>query len=247
MMPAKNSDGDDDGYIVDGRDPEGEEGKPQTSDQNDDQMDFDPEDTLLWWRGAPYKKAQAEVDAETLMATAEAGVTQESSSIVEGTWRRLFEIDLRADMSESSSKQLEQEAKGISEDIGELAGLDEVLCEDSFGMGTSFNNKQFGASVPAVGLPDEWIKELSFFKESSSFQEESTAVLKGGKKNEQAEFEKLLREVEIELDAVSPRRSKAAEVDTVPEVVANAVADEAPSTEATTTSEDAAPEPAEVE
>lgn len=247
MMPAKNSDGDDDGYIVDGRDPEGEEGKPQTNDQNDDQMDFDPEDTLLWWRGAPYKKAQAEVDAETLMATTEAGVTQESSSIVEGTWRRLFEIDLRADMNESSSKQLEQEAKGISEEIGELAGLDEVLCEDSFGMGTSFNNKQFGASVPAVGLPDEWIKELSFFKESSSFQEESTAILKGGKKNEQAEFEKLLREVEIELDAVSPRRSKAAEVDTVPEVVANAVADEAPSTEATTTSEDAAPEPAEVE
>ena len=92
-----------------------------------------------------------------------------------------------------------------------------------------------------------FFKELSFFKESSSFQEESTAVLKGGKKNEQAEFEKLLREVEIELDAVSPRRSKAAEVDTVPEVVANAVADEAPSTEATTTSEDAAPEPAEVE
>ena len=75
-------------------------------------MDFDPEDTLLWWRGAPYKKAQAEVDAETLMATTEAGVTQESSSIVEGTWRRLFEIDLRADMNESSSKQLEQEAKG---------------------------------------------------------------------------------------------------------------------------------------
>merc|ERR1712139_595577 len=84
---------------------------------NGDQMDVDPEDTLLWWRGAPYKKAQAEVDAETLMATTEAGVTQESSSIVEGTWRRLFEIDLRADMNESSSKQLEQEAKGMSEEI----------------------------------------------------------------------------------------------------------------------------------
>merc|ERR1712100_940229 len=147
------------------------------------------------------------------------------------------------DMSESSSKQLEQEAKGLSEEIGELAGLDEVLCEDAFGMGTSFNNKQFGASVPVEGLPDEWIKELSFFKESSSFQEESAAILKGGKKNEQAEFEKLLREVEIELDAVSPRRSKTVE-DSVPEVVANAVADEAPSTEATSAPEDTAPEPA---
>ena len=87
---------------------------------------------------------------------------------------------------------------------------------------------------------------MSFFKESSSFQEESAAILKGGKKNEQAEFEKLLREVEIELDAVSPRRSKTVE-DSVPEVVANAVADEAPSTEATSAPEDTAPEPTEVE
>lgn len=247
MMPAKNDGDQDDGYIVEGRDPEGEENKPQTNEQTDE-IDFDPEETLLWWKGAPYQKRTGEVDADTLMATEEAGVTQESSAIVEGTWRRMFEIDLRKDMSDASAKQVEQETKALNEEIGELNGLDEMLTEDSFGMGVSFNNKQLGASVPLEGLPEAWVKELSFFKESTSFQDESTAVLKGGKKNEQAEFEKLLREVEIELDAVSPRRSKPAPpIDTVPEVANTAVADEAPPAEASASTEDAAPETADVE
>ena len=38
-------------------------------------------------------------------------------------------------------------------------------------------------------------QELSFFKESENFKTESISVLKGGKKAEQEEFERLLREV----------------------------------------------------
>jgi len=245
MMPAKNDDDRNDGYIVEGRDPEGEEGKPQTNEQTDE-VDFDPEETLLWWKGAPYAKKVGELDAEVALSNEEAGVTQESSAIVEGTWRRLFELDLRQDMSDASAKQVEQETKALNEDIGELNGLDDMLNEDYFGMGVSFNNKQFGASVPVEGLPDAWVKELSFFKESSNFKDETDAILKGGKKSEQAEFEKLLREVEIELDAVSPRRSKQAPaIDTVPEVVGTAVAEDTPAADGA--NEDAAPEPAEVE
>merc|ERR1719502_1458816 len=245
MIPAKNDDDQNDGYVVEGRDPEGEEGKKTRTDDNSEGAYFDPEDTLLWWRGAPYAKQQSQLDAETILANEEAGVTQESKAIVEGTWRRMFEVDLRQDISDASAKQIEQEVKGLNEEIGELNGLDEVLSEDSFGMGVSFNSKQFGASVPIEGLPDAWVQELSFFKESTSFQEESNAVLKGGKKSEQAEFEKLLREVEVELDAVSPRRSKPA-ADTAPEVVGSAVSDQAPpSSEGA--SEGVSPEPAEVE
>lgn len=251
MMPKKMNEDDDDDYVVEGRDPEGEEGKPQTSDIVEEE-EYDPQGTLLWWRGAPYKKAELQQDAETIVAAEEDGVTQESSKIVEGTWRRMFELDLRADQSDMSSKALEMDAKEISDEIGELAGLDDSLSEDSFGL-KAFNNKQFGASVPVEGLPDEWIKELSFFKEAESFQQESSTLLRGGKANEIAEFEKLLREVEIELDAVSPRRSKAATDpsssvdDAVPDIAPQAVVDVEEPPAAEMSSEGATSETADVE
>merc|ERR1719313_1132723 len=108
MTPPKNEDDqNDNGYIVEGRDPEGEEGKQPSSNDRSDEIDFDPEDTLLWWRGAPYTKLRSELDAETILANEESGITQESKDIVEGTWRRMFELDLRQDISDASAKQIE--------------------------------------------------------------------------------------------------------------------------------------------
>ena len=41
------------------------------------------------------------------------GVIVESDKIVEGTWRRMFELDLREDASDFASKAVEQETKAL--------------------------------------------------------------------------------------------------------------------------------------
>jgi hypothetical protein len=45
----------------------------------------------LWWRGEPYVKSSLLENA----VDEEIDVLNESKDIVEGTWRRMFEIDLR--------------------------------------------------------------------------------------------------------------------------------------------------------
>ena len=42
--------------------------------------------------------------------------------IVEGTWRRMFELDMREDAADFSSKVIENELKELAEEIGELNG-----------------------------------------------------------------------------------------------------------------------------
>jgi hypothetical protein len=93
MLPYRSAADDEDDYVVEGRDPEGEEGKNNFEDTTEDEVvDYNAEDTLLWWRGAPYVKSSS---AEEVALDEEIEVINESSSIVEGTWRRMFEIDLR--------------------------------------------------------------------------------------------------------------------------------------------------------
>ena len=164
MTPKKTDENEDDGYVVEGRDAEGEEDTPVVA-VEDDQEDYDPEDTLLWWRGAPYKKTADETDVSTLLADEEGIIVQESEKIIEGTWRRLFELDLREDASDFASKIQEAELKELEEEIGELSGLDDELV-DSLGFGTTLNTKRFGSFVPIDSLPDAWKKDMSFFRDT---------------------------------------------------------------------------------
>ena len=57
MLPPKSKADDEDEYIVEGRDPEGEEFKSyEDADEEEEAVSYDAEDTLLWWRGARYVK-----------------------------------------------------------------------------------------------------------------------------------------------------------------------------------------------
>ena len=59
MLPMRNRNDEEDDYIVEGRDPEGEEYKSfEDSDDEDENNHYDAEDTLLWWKGARYVKVK---------------------------------------------------------------------------------------------------------------------------------------------------------------------------------------------
>jgi len=213
MLPFRADADEDDEYVVEGRDPEEPEGKEgrgprrNNNNQRDEQQFFDPEDTLLWWKGSPYVK-QGRTDTKAVDEEIE--VINESTDIVEGTWRRLFEVDMRKDADDFSSKVQEMELKELADDIGELNGLDEDIIDAlGFGAGTFPTNK-FGTFVNKDQLPAEWQTELEFFKDLENTSEINLSGLKGGKKGEQEEFERLLREVEAELAASASAKKSAA-------------------------------------
>jgi predicted RNA-binding protein with RPS1 domain len=195
MLPYKEDEGEDD-YVVEGRDPEGTEDKFDRNQGPNVWASFDSQDTLLWWRGEPYAKVDMSVDPN---ADPEAAISMESQEIVEGTWRRLFEVDMREDQADFSSKILENELKGLAEEIGELEGIDDDVV-DALGFGTPLETRKLGAFVPSASLPQEWVNELEFYKEFDEINSIKLTGLKGGKGAEQAEFESLLREVEAELE-----------------------------------------------
>jgi len=56
---------------------------------------------------------------------------------------------------------------------------------------------------------------MDFFKELDNYETTKTSGLKGGKGSEQQEFEKLIREVEMELEQASARVSRKKEEDVV--------------------------------
>ena len=207
MLPFISAADEDDDYVVEGRDPEEKEGRGggKKSRNNDNGgggdafVAFDPEDTLLWWRGAPYERV-----GSTTRSTVdqEMDVINENTAIVEGTWRRMFEVDMREDEKDFTSKVAELELKELEEEIGELSGLDEDLV-DTMGFGEPFNNMRLGSFVRAASLPAEWRDEMEFFKDLASSENTRVGGLKQGKSSEQDAFEKLLREVESELDKAS--------------------------------------------
>lgn len=213
MLPYRVTDDDDDDYVVEGRDPEEEEQapraeggegqnnkrrpKPRRNNRQDDYVPFDPEDTLLWWKGSPYTK----VGYNNGPKDEEIEVINESTDIVEGTWRRMFEVDMRKDADDFSSKVMEIEMRELANDIGELNGLDEDIV-DTLGFGAGvLPTKQLGSFVTKSSLPAEWIDELEFFKDLENGESTNMSGLKAGKKGEQEEFERLLREVEAEIAA----------------------------------------------
>lgn len=234
MLPMRNTEEDDD-YIVPGRDPEDEEDR-QMDNQDDEEEYFDAEETLLWWKGSPYSKIISSVD---VALDEEVEIVKESSAVIEGTWRRMFEVDLREDENEFSSKVLEQEMAELAEEIGELEGLDDDL-SDSLGFGLPYVPSVVGRQVTKTAL-SAWGDEITFFKEFEATETSTVAALKGGKKAEQLEFERLLKEAEQELEQ-SARRPRGdsrveAEVPTESPLVVN------DSSSALETSEASSPEP----
>lgn len=218
MLAYKESADEDDDYVVDGRDPEGEEFKSFEMDNDEDERGYDAQDTLLWWKGQPYNKviiADAPVDEEN-------DIVKESISLVEGSWRRMFELDLRADELDFSSKILEKEFQELKEEIGELEGLDDDLVTDTLTTGSAQN---FGSYVSMSALPADWREQMEYCREAETSAASIQTILRGGKGAEQSEFEALLKEVELELQGSSsytPPASAAAPVEVPVEAVEEA-------------------------
>lgn len=231
MLPPKDEEDDDD-YVVDGRDPEEEEGQSgrprrssrfaETNVDSEAVTAFDGESKLLWWRGQPYTplgRPNANLEDE------EMAVIKESTDVVEGVWRRMFEVDLREDAADFSSKIEEAELKELQNDIGELMGLD----DDMFAMADlnlmSSGPKSVGGHNMGLldELPDDWKSEMTFFKDVGNTASSLDAMYKGGKASEQQEFDALIREVEVEIGS---KKTGMPEIEDVPEVAPEAVSAE---------------------
>ena len=136
----------------------------------------------------------------------------ESDKIVEGTWRRLFEIDMREDEADFSAKAAELEEKELAEEIGELAGLDDDMYADPIGFGSAHGGSsrgRVGSFVSLAGLPEEWKSQLAFLKEQEVEETAKEKGLRAGKKGEQAELSSLIARMESEAqNAVSARASR---------------------------------------
>ena len=207
MLKYSAADDDEDDYVVEGRDPEVEEGKFQEdSAEEDDESHYDAEDTLLWWKGQPYVKAALAEQA----VDEEEEVIMENAAVVEGTWRRMFEVDMREDQADFSTKVKEAELKELEEEIGELIGLDDDMIEmgslTSASFQQAYQQRRVGSFVSMNAMPDAWKAEIDFFQQSKEVEENKIAALRRGKVQEQSEFEALLREVEVELQSSQPRQ-----------------------------------------
>lgn len=250
MLPPKDEEESDD-YVVDGRDPEeSEEGGPggqrrRSSKYAENNVDseevsgFNGEGKLLWWRGAPYSPLGRPGNDEDV----EMAVITESDKVVEGVWRRMFEVDLREDAADFSSRVNEQELKELQSDIGELMGLDDEMFEMADLTMMSRGPTSVGASAMGImdQLPEDWKSELSFFKETSTTQSALDSMYKGGKATEQSEFDALIREVEVEIQASKKSGRGEPEIEVAPEAIsAEAAAPATPAEEAAAPEEAAA-------
>ena len=71
----------------------------------------------------------------------------------------MFEVDLREDEADFSSKAMEAEIKELEEEIGELNGLDDDMV-DCVGFGQSFQPTKIGSFVSMSAIPADW-KEVN--------------------------------------------------------------------------------------
>jgi hypothetical protein len=126
----------------------------------------------------------------------------------------MFEMDMREDEADFSSKALEAEIKEMEEEIGELNGLDEEMDNGgTFGFSSTFNPKRFGSFVSYSSLPAGWKEELEFFKDLENVSNENMSDLRAGKSKEQLELESLLKEVEQELQQAAKKVPKVVTAD----------------------------------
>lgn len=201
-------------YMVEGRDPEGEESRYEEERRAAEeelalQSRFDPEDTLLWWRAQPYVKTSTLQRVAAMKRGEEEAVMAESSQIVDGTWRRLFELDMRQDAADFSNKGYDAEMKEIADEIGELAGLDEDLYTTGRFDTSDYQNKvKFGAFVDSAIFPAAWRDELDFFQRLEEREKEINEKLRGGKKYDLAEFEAAMRQAQMRATEQTSRMSR---------------------------------------
>jgi predicted RNA-binding protein with RPS1 domain len=209
MQPISQSEEDDDDYVVEGRetDEEAEEAEREAREREDDSIsNYDPEALLLWWNGEAYHKIIDE--AELAAVDEELEVVNESEDIVEGTWRRLFEIDMREDEADFSSKATELDLKEQDEEIGELSGLDNDMI-DSIGFGTEYKRNKLGAFVSLNSLPEEWKNQLNFIKELDTEETQKQKGLRAGKAGETIELNSLVQKMEKDAqDALQSRQAR---------------------------------------
>jgi predicted RNA-binding protein with RPS1 domain len=215
-VPFRQSDEEEEEYnIIEDEDAE-DEGKPagesskgrrRSRDDNilaedsvadEDSTAFNPNSVLIWWRGKPYV-GPSDVIEEVESVDEEIEVLGESRDVQEGTWRRLFELDMREDEADFSVKAMEAELKELEEEIGELHGLDEDLEADDFGLGAKFFGNRVGASV-GFSIPAEWRDKLSYLQEMDETIKIKSTLLKGGKKADNLELEGVIREAEQEIE-----------------------------------------------
>ena len=102
----------------------------------------------------------------------------------------------------------DREVEEINDEIGELQGLENELL-DSLGMTRdSSENELFGSFVSTSSLPADWKEQIAFFNDFEQIESSAKSILRGGKTAEQGEFEMLLKEVEIELQAAAKRNPR---------------------------------------
>lgn len=209
MLPLQEDD-DDDAFIPDYLLEEGMEEELDEFTQSFEDDDegsptfFDAESTLLWWRGAPYTSS---AHADEVVVDEEVEVINESPNVVEGSWRRMFEIDLREDTADSTTKLLDEEIRELDAEIGELAELDGDIA-DAGGFGIKVNRRVAGNFISIADLPAEWTKEIEAIQAREEMEATVITKLRGGKTTEQSELEAVMRMAESNIDEPKPKNVK---------------------------------------
>jgi hypothetical protein len=212
MTPFKAAaDDEEDDYIVEGRDTEEELERMEKEKRfNRDEERFDMDSLMVWWRGEPYVKKDFVREQDEDFA-----VVGESARITEGSWRRMFDSDLRKEESDYAAKVMEIEAKELADEIGELAGMDDDMMEgQQLGFGTFPANRKVGSFVSASQIPDSWKSEMTFFKDAEAVDSARQEILKAGKAGEEAERTAVMAEMEKDIMAsAASRKNRASEGD----------------------------------
>jgi len=191
MLPFKESEDEEDDYIVEGRDTEDQEEDDFNDSTDDDEQIFDGESLLLWWKGSPYK-AVGNKETEVAAVDEETQVLGESDLVIAGSMRRMFEVDLRQDEADQSSKMFEAELKELEEEIGELNGLDEDIVDYSIGSVGYKGALKVGSSVSWSAFPPQLKQDMEYFKDIST----SSSKIREKKEEAMAELEAIVREIE---------------------------------------------------
>lgn len=191
MLPYKESEDEEDDYIVEGRDTEDQEQEDFNDAADDDDQIFDGESLLVWWKGSPYK-AVGNKETDAVAVDEETQVLGESDQVIAGSMRRMFEIDLRQDEADQSSKMFEAEMKELEEEIGELNGLDEDIVDYSLGSVGYKGALKVGSSVSWSVFPPQMKQDMEYFKDISV----TSTKVREKKEESIAELEAIVREIE---------------------------------------------------
>lgn len=171
---------------------------------------FDPEDTLIWWRGDAYLKTEERFKRDmtraqrlAIMEKQAFDVIYESTEMVDGTWRRAFEQDLALDQHDSTSRGRRKLLEEIDAQIGALAGLDGSKIIDMAIHKTSdpFEKVKFGVFVDPNIIPPEWRDQIDFFRVAEEREKAIATRLRAGKKGDRLAMLEVIREVQRTTEA----------------------------------------------